>query len=97
MAFNDHAYNVGIGRDEMTCSITKVSDSNLVFGAPLGITDHFGQGNIIIAKIHDLTYGTVDGQYIDKWDKYAYALVPEEILSMDSYVGADEWHIKHFN
>ena len=94
--FNNNIYNVGIGRDLMICELTKVGDSNLDLGY-VQASDYSKQGKMVVAKVHDLTYGDITGQYMEEYDQYIYVVVPESYLEIDSYVGADEWRVKKFS
>lgn len=94
--FNYNTYFAGIGRDYMTCEIEKVSDSNVKLGWIQG-TDYSEQGKMVVAKVHNLTYGDVTGQYIDEWDEYIFAVVPESYLNWEGYSSVDEWQINNFS
>ena len=86
----------GQGRDVMTCDIVKVEDSNLELSY-VQATDYSEQNPMVVAKIHNLTYGDVTGQYVMEWDKYIYAVIPESYLDIKSYGDCDEWGINRFS
>lgn len=91
-----HSGTFSGARDMMTCEITKVADAALELEWVQG-TDYSNTGNIVVAKIHDITYGDITGKYKDKYDKYFYAIIPESFLDTTVYNSADEWRINRFS